>query len=174
MDACISLRKTYNAVLTSLTLNRYVTLFISSLPPLYILGYMIYNSTGAVTTFIYSSYLNGAGFSIFAALFISWILAIVSICKLMPNLLTVSIFVYKCLAHWALVSYIIILIYLSGYIGLGVTGYLSTGFIPPIMFLMFTVDIMRTARTTMYEQLENMRHDKTKVENITSVIVESA
>jgi hypothetical protein len=160
MDACISLRKTYNAILASLTVNNYVTLIISSLPQLYILSYMIYNVTTTVSAaFIYSSYMNGTGFSIFAVLLLSWILEIISLCKTMPNLLTVSIFVYRCFAHWALVSSIIILIYLSSYLGARTTGYLSAGLIPPILLLLFTVDILRASRTRMYKELE----DKSRV-----------
>lgn len=170
MDACISLRKTYNAVLNSLTVNRYMILLFSSLPQIYILCYMIYNSAVPTAPFIYSSYMNGTGFSIFAALLIGWILATVSICKIMPNLLSVSIFIYKCLAHWALVSFIIILFYLSSYLGLRLTGYLSIGFAPPILLLLFVVDILRTSRTKMYEQLETIRQ-QIKVEDVTNIIV---
>lgn len=152
-DKCKGLRKTYSAVLNYLTSNRVVLLFMAGLPQIYILTFMIVNST-MPSAFVYSNNISGTGFSIFAILFVMWILALYSIIKTMPNLLSLSIFIYKCLAHWSLVSNIIVLVYMSQYIGARITGYLTIGFLPPTLLLLFTADILRTQRAKMYQQLE--------------------
>ena len=154
-DTCISLRKTYTAVLKFLTSNNMVIAATTALPTIYVLGYMINNIT-SYTTIGYTSYLTGSGFSIFTILFIAWANAMFSIWKTMPNLLTVSIFIYKCIGHWALVSFLIILFYSSQYVASRITSYLASGFLPSVILLLFAADIMRTKRTKMYEALTSV------------------
>jgi hypothetical protein len=103
--------------------------------------------------YVYTTYLTSAGFSIFAILFAAWLVGIFSIWKTMPNLLSVTIFTYKCLGHWALVSFFIILFYMSQYLPSTITSYLSAGFLPPVVLLLFTADVMRTQRAKMWEAL---------------------
>ena len=151
-DFCVSLRKTYGAILHFLTANAAVAGVVSSVPPIYILGFMIYNSTSH-TPFIYASYMTGSGYSIFGVLGAAWLLACLSIWKMMPNLLTLSIFVYKCLGHWAFVSFVIVLFYFTHYAGIKVTAYLAAGLLPPVLLLLFAADVMRAQRTKMYAAL---------------------
>ena len=162
-DFCVSLRKTYGAILHFLTANALVAGIVGSIPPMYILGFMIYNST-STTPFIYASYMTGSGYSIFGVLGAAWLLACLSIWKMMPNLLTLSIFVYKCLGHWAFVSFVIVLFYFTHYAGIKVTAYLAAGLLPPVLLLLFAADVMRTQRTKMYAALAAAAHRITQPE----------
>jgi len=97
------------------------------------------------------------------------LIGLFSIWKTMPNLLTVSIFVYKCLGHWALVTFTIVIFYFSQYFVSSVTGNLSLGLLPSVGLLLFAADILRTQRTKMYGLLQSRVAD-----SITATINESA
>ena len=152
MDVCVSFRKTYNAILNFCASNTVTAALFGALPPVYILSYMIYNTTQN-TPFIYASYMTGSGFSIFGILAAGWLLACLSLWKTMPNLLSLTIFLYKCLGHWAFVSFVIVLFYFTHYAGFRVTGYLAAGLLPPIVLLLFAADVLRARRTKMYAAL---------------------
>jgi len=168
LDSCVSVRKTYVAILSLLTSNNIITSVVSFVPILYILSYTIYNVTNT-PAYLFSTYLTGSGFSIFGVLFASWLIGLFSIWKTMPNLLTVSIFVYKCLGHWALVTFTIVIFYFSQYFVSSVTGNLSLGLLPSVGLLLFAADILRTKRTKMYGLLQSRVAD-----SITATINESA
>jgi hypothetical protein len=159
-DKCISIRKTYEAVLNLLTSNNLSVIIISIIPIIYILGYTIHNLV-STTNYIY--YFTGAGFTLFSIILLAWFIVILSIWKTMPNLLTVSIFIYKCIGHWSLVSFLILIFYLSQYLSSSITQYLAFGFLPFIGFLIFATDVLRTKRTKMYSQLEAVNSDNSTI-----------
>lgn len=152
MDTCKPIRKTYDAVLKFLASNHYVAMFIASCPVIYIFGYTVSNSV-STAAIIYASYLSGIGYSFFAFLLLAWGLGCVSIWKKMPNVLTVSIFIYKCIGYWTLVSFMIIVFYVTSYMGTKVAGWLTTGFLPSVMLLLFATDVMRAVRCRLFEEL---------------------
>ena len=142
MDTCKPIRKTYDAVLKLLAANNYVAMFLASCPVLYIFGYVVSNSVSSnVGAFGILYYLNSIGYTLFATLLLAWAVGCVSIWKKMPNLLTVGIFVYKCIGHWALVSFVIIVFYVTSYAGSWVAGWLTTGFLPSVVLLLFTAEL---------------------------------
>ncbi len=150
-DTCRSLRKTYNAVLKMLTGWKWLPAIIAGIPVIYVIGFMIYSS--AISSLL-TSFLSGTGYTIFSVLMLSWILAVISIWKTLPNLITISIFIYKCIGHWSLVSFVVLLFYgihirASAYI-----YYLVAFLLPPIILLLFCADVMRTIRTRMFVALE--------------------
>ena len=166
MDACKPVRKTYDAVLKLLATNHYVAMFVASCPILYIFGYVVSNSvSSSVGAFGILSYLNSIGYTLFATLLLAWAVGCASIWKKMPNLLTVGIFVYKCIGHWTLVSFVIIIFYVTSYAGARVTGWLITGFLPSVLLLLFAADVMRAVRHRLFEELA--------VEGATATAVES-
>ena len=150
-DACVSLRKTYNAFLRLITTWNWLACIVAGTPIIYLLSFMIYNS---VYTSVIANMLSTAGYSVFGVLLVTWIIAIISILRNMPNLLTIAIFVYTCLGHWALVSFIILIFYgfsnLHGYILI----YLCTILLPSIMLLLISGDLMRAKRSLMFRALE--------------------
>ena len=163
-DLCLSLRKTYNAVINLVARYAKVAHIITIIPIIYILVFMIVNTTQNI--FIYSSYLTGSGFTIFTVLLIAWLISILSVWKIMPNLLTISIFVYKCLAHWALVSFLIILFYISQWVPTQVTGYFIILFILPIISLLFASDVMRAQRSNLYEILNRPIESTSEISSV--------
>lgn len=150
-DACVSLRKTYNAFLRLIITWNWLACIVAGAPMIYLLGFMIYNS---VYTSLIANMLSTSGYSVFGVLLVTWIIAVISILRNMPNLLTVAIFVYTCLGHWALVSFIILIFYgfsnLHGYIIL----YLCTILLPSILLLLISGDLMRAKRAMMFSALE--------------------
>ena len=164
-DACVSLRKTYNALLNGLTAWRWLSALMSGLPILYIFAFLVYN---ALHVNVYTSYLSGATYSMFGVLIFAWLLAILSISCMYPNVLTFSIFLYKCLGHWALVSFIILLFYGFSYLPSQLTGYIAAGIIPSILLLLFCADILRNQRSRMFKAIEDAN---AAVHNATAAMV---
>lgn len=151
-DACVSLRKTYNALLNGLTAWRWLAAILSGAPIIYLFAFLLYNS---LHTSIYTYYLSGATYSMFGVLIFAWLLAILSIFCMYPNILTFSIFLYKCLGHWALVSFIILLFYGFTYLPAQLTAYMAAGIIPSIVLLLFCADLLRNQRSRMFKAIED-------------------
>jgi hypothetical protein len=88
-------------------------------------------------------------------MFIVDILALVSIKKTMPNLLTVSKVYYSALGYWSLTNICILIV--SGY------GYYFSYLLPIAWFLVMfcilclvTADLLRTFRTAQYDHMESL------------------
>jgi hypothetical protein len=149
-DACVSLRKTYNAILKVLTTWTWLACLVAGAPVLYLISFMIYNS---VRPSFIASLLSTSGYSVFGVLLVAWIIGAISIWKNLPNLLTVTIFIYTCLGHWSLVSFIILIFYGFSNLPGSYILYLCTALLPSILLLLFSGDLMRKKRTMMFEAL---------------------
>lgn len=153
-DACVSLRKTYNAFLRLIITWNWLACIVAGTPMIYLLGFMIYNS---VYTSVIANMLSTSGYSVFGVLLATWVIAVISILRNMPNLLTIAIFVYTCLGHWSLISLLILIFYglgnhLPGYILM----YLCAILIPSILLLLISGDLMRAKRALMFRALEQV------------------
>ena len=151
-DACVSLRKTYNAFLRLIITWNWLACIVAGTPMIYLLGFLIYNS---VYTSLMANMLSTSGYSGFGILLATWVIAVISILRNMPNLLTIAIFVYSCLGHWSLISLLILIFYglgnhLPGYILM----YLCAILIPSILLLLISGDLMRAKRLLMFRALE--------------------
>lgn len=151
-DACISLRKTYNGFLKLLTTWTWLAYIVSGLPVLYIMTFMVYNS---VNVSYIGSLLSTSGYSVFGVLLVAWIVAVISIWKNLPNLLTLTIFIYTCLGHWSLVSLIVLIFYGFSNLPGSYIAYLCTALLPSILLLILSGDLMRKKRSLMFEALNS-------------------
>jgi hypothetical protein len=149
-DACVSLRKTYNGFLKLLTTWTWLAYIVAGAPVLYLLGFMIFNS---VNVTVIGSLLSTSGYSVFGVLLVAWIIAVISIWKNLPNVLTFTIFIYTCLGHWSLVSLIILIFYGFHNLPGSYLAYLCTALLPSILLLILSGDLMRAKRTMIYEEL---------------------
>jgi hypothetical protein len=156
-DACSSLRKSYAACLRALTLNRWIGGACTLLPIAYIFSFMLTNSVGSYALAVY---LMGPGWTIFSVLLMAWILMVICLWQRCPNLLSVSIFLFTCFGHWALVSFVVVLGYASRDLSrtsvaaatqLG--SYFTAGLLPPVLLLLLAADVLRTQRDRMFEEL---------------------
>ena len=143
-DACVSLRKTYTAVLGALVAYSWMAGVIAGLPVLYFIGFLIYNS---VNPSYIASLLSTSGYSVFGVLLFAWLVAALSIWRMMPNLLTFTIFIYTCLGHWSLVSFVILIFYGFHNLPWSYMAYLCTILLPSILLLLFSGDLMRAKRS---------------------------
>lgn len=150
-DACVSLRKTYTAVLGALVAYSWMAGVTAGLPVLYFIGFLIYNS---VNPSYIASLLSTSGYSVFGVLLFAWVVAAVSIWRTMPNLLTFTIFIYTCLGHWSLVSFVILIFYGFHNLPWSYMAYLFTILLPSILLLLFSGDLMRAKRSAMFRELE--------------------
>lgn len=150
-DACVSLRKTYNAILGVLTAWSWMAGVVAGTPVLYFIGFLIYNS---VNPSYIASLLSTSGYSVFGVLLFAWLIAVLSIWKVMPNLLTFTIFVYTCLGHWSLVSFTILIFYGFHNLPGSYILYLCAILLPSISLLLFSGDLMRAKRKAMFRELE--------------------
>ena len=149
-DACISLRKTYNALLKLITTWNWLACIVAGTPVLYIISFMIYNS---VSPSYIATLLSTSGYSVFGVLLAAWCIGAISIWKNLPNLLTLTIFIYTCLGHWSLVSFIVLIFYGFKNLPGSYLLYLCTALLPSILLLLFSGDLMRKKRAMMFEAL---------------------
>lgn len=152
IDRCSGLRKSYAAILKGCASNNLVAALLSGLPFYYSLSVGIYQSVGAHS---YLTAIFGSSVWIFMSiLLIAWLLAGFAIWKTLPNLLSVSVFVYTAMGHWCLISGLIVMFYVSSQVPLNVTGYLLTAMLPSIALLLLSGDILRGVRGRLYGEVE--------------------
>lgn len=163
-DACVSLRKTYNGFLKLIITWNWLACLIAGTPVIYILSFMVYNS---VYTSVVSRLLSTSGYSVFGVLMATWAIGIFSILKNMPNLLTIPIFVYTCLGHWSLVSFIILIFYGFSNLPGSIISYMCAILLPSILMLLVSGDLMRAKRAMMFSVLAQ------PVQPLESVVVDS-
>jgi len=146
-DLCSGVRKAYDAIVRALASNNIVTALLTGIP-----FYYSY-SVGIAATRSTAAYFTSAicGFSI--VLTVAWILGIVAMWKTMPNLLTVTIMTYRAFGYWCLVSFFLVLSYALPYLPAGSLGYVLAVILPSILFLLVCGDVLRAARTRLYEVL---------------------
>jgi hypothetical protein len=149
-DYFSGLRKAYNGILSGLSSNNVLALLICGAPFYYGLGFSIY---GTAMRSYAATALGGAAWAFMTILLIAWILAAIAVRKTMPNLLSVSVFIYTTMGHWCLVSGFIVAVYVSSMVPFTYTSYLLSAFLPSILFLIFCGDVLRALRRRMYEQI---------------------
>lgn len=152
-DCFKGLRTTYNSVLKAVASNNIVAMIISGSPFYYMLGYGIYYSRVAGG----QPLLLSANWGFMTILVLAWIIASVSIWKIMPNLLTFSIFVYTSIGHWCLISLFVFLCYLMYYTPIGSTASLLSALMPPILLLLLSGDVLRSVRTRLYALIDGSK-----------------
>jgi hypothetical protein len=167
------LRKSYNSIIKAFASNNIVALTICGIPFYYMCGYGIF----------YSRYTSSIGMLLsavwtFMSIFLlTWVTAAVAVWKVMPNLLTSSIFIYTAIGHWCLISLFVILCYLSSYIPMGYAGSLLSAIMPPILFLLICGDILRAVRTRLYllvEQANTIQPSNTAIAPVDTATIQPA
>jgi len=151
-DYFSGLRKAYNGVLSGLSSNNVLALLVCGAPFYYGLGFSIYGS--AMRTYAATA-LGGAAWAFMTILLIAWIIAAIAVRKTMPNLLSISVFIYTTMGHWCLVSGIIVAVYVSSMVPFIYTSYLLSAFLPSILFLIFCGDVLRALRRRMYDHINS-------------------
>ena len=151
-DLCKGVRETYNALLKVFSSNDKIGFFLSGVPIYFISIFLMAHSINSRV----SSSLSYPSYIILIILGLTWLLAGFTIFKKLPNLLTLSIFVYKCIAHWSLVSSLILVFYGVSILPRFFITYLFSGLFPLIVLLFFCGDIMRSIRTRIFESFNNV------------------
>ena len=152
-DLFKGLRTAYNTLIQFLASNGSVAIALCGSPAYYMITFAMYQSINYASnpaTYAFSS----SSYTLFGILFLFWILALISVWKLLPNLLTVSIFVFTCIGHWCLVSGAIMVFYGWSQLPYIYTSYLLSGLLPSILLLLISGDILRGVRKRFYGLLE--------------------
>lgn len=150
-DSCRGIRRTYGACITTLASKGWVSILCIGLAVYIVTAFLIIQSVRNNYAYIV---LSKPTYIIFGVMVANWALAAVTIWKRLPNLLTLCIFVYNCLGHWSLVSFIILICYGSSILSGGYMSYIVSGLIPGIIGLMLAVDIMRSVRARLFREIE--------------------
>ena len=152
-DLFKGLRSAYNLFIQFLSHNNIVSVILSGSPAYYIIFFVIYqNSIYPNNPAIY--YLSQYAYTIMGILLVFWLLASISIWRVLPNLLTISIFIYTCIGHWCLISGFIMVFYGWSQLPYYYTSYLLSGLLPSILLLLISGDIMRGVKKRFYGLLE--------------------
>ena len=149
LDYCFGCRKAYASILKTIAANNIIAMLVAGIPNYYILTLGIYQASSSIL------YQYTSAIWVFLSIFlVAWIIAGIAMWKIMPNLLTISIFVYKAVGYWCLVSTFIVAFYVSMYVPGAVLSYALWSLMPSIVFLLVCGDILRAVRTRLYEVLE--------------------
>lgn len=147
-DYCSGLRKSYDAITKALASNNIVAALFTGLPYYYLFG------VGTYQTRMTIGYYTSAVWVFSAILTIAWLIGLFAMWKTMPNLLTFTIFIYKAFGYWCLVSFFIVICYLTAYLPSGWLGLIVAAILPSILFLLVCADVLREVRTRLYKVLE--------------------
>ena len=138
VDGCAGLRRLYARFFALVTANPYVACFLMGVPTLYLFGFAV-AMTQNVLAFNADNFAEPAWVLDFV--FVAcWTLAILCVVFSMPNVIALPLFIMRVLSHWALVSFILLLLYPAYYSGLGALLGLLAGL---IVAMLFSADIMR-------------------------------
>lgn len=146
-DLCSGVRKTYDAVVRALAANNVAAALIAGIPFYYMYSVAVAATRSSV------AYFTSAIWAFSVVLTLAWILGIVAMVKTMPNLLTVTIIVYRAFGYWCLVSFFLVLAYTLPYLPSGSLGYILAVILPSILFLLVCGDVLRAVRTRLYAAL---------------------
>ena len=144
VDYCSGVRKAYDAIVKALASNNIVAALVTGMPYYYLFG------VGGAQARNTVGYYTSAVWVFSAVLTVAWILGILAMWKTMPNLLTITIMVYRAFGYWCLVSAFLVLTYISSYLPAGWLGYILSAILPSILFLLVCGDVLRAVRTRLY------------------------
>ena len=148
VDRCKGCRTTYNAVVRAIASNNIISILFAGIPNYILISF------AAAQFYVVQSLFASASYTIMSILLLAWILAIISALRTYPNLLSVSIFVYKCLAHWSLVSLLIVAFYGWQFVAMGAMGSLLGTLFPLIMTLYVCGDVLDRLRARLLSDIE--------------------
>lgn len=149
-DYCKGLRGFYKALTDLLATNNIVAMLFGGIPLYMMIGW----STTDLTKL---PYIGGFIYLILVLIALSWLIAGVCMWRLYPNLLSVSIFVYNSLAHWALVSILMVLFYGWSFLPFQVFGRVLGALLPLIAALYICGDVMVKVRRGLFATIETSR-----------------
>jgi hypothetical protein len=158
-DGCVFVRDAYNGFLNLCGSNRWVSTFMFGGPVYWFMGCIIYYSKiwGDGN---YRNTVASPAYTILAILMFSWCLAIFSVFRFWPNLLSISIFIHESFGHWCLVS-LMMLWYISNQ-SISITAELMKMYFAlialPILLLLIGAEILRTHRSKMFSH--NVSQDR--------------
>lgn len=147
-------RKAYAGILKAVAANNIIALLLVGSPIYYILGLSLSFLNQQNRYYYLENYMK-VGWSFMGVLMGAWLVAAFALWKVMPNLLTLSIFVYKSIGYWCLVSACIAIVNIQSNIYEGILSYILWGLFPSVIILLMCGDILRSARSRMYETLES-------------------
>lgn len=150
VDRCKGCRAAYNAIIRAIGSNNIISILFSDIP-----NYLLI-SFAATRFFVVHSLFTSASYTIMSVLLVAWILAIISTLRVYPNLLSVSIFVYKCLAHWSLVSLLIVLFYGWQFLAVSIMGSLLGTLFPLILTLYVCGDVLHRVRARLFTDIQRL------------------
>ena len=149
VDRCKGCRATYNAIVRAIASNNIISILFAGIP-----NYILITLSASQFGYFVHSIFTSASYTILAVLLLAWILSIISALRVYPNLLSVSIFIYKCLAHWSLVSLVIVVFYGWQYVALGIMGSLLGTLFPLILSLYVCGDVLERVRQRLFGVIE--------------------
>ena len=157
LDYCLGCRKAYASIIKTIAANNIIALAVAGIPIYYILSLGIYQASASII-YQYTS----AVWVLMSIFIIAWIIAAIATWKVMPNLLSFSIFIYKAFGYWCLVSTFIVAFYVSPYISGTLLSYALWCLMPSILFLLVCGDILRSVRSRLYAALERPIQETTE------------
>lgn len=140
-DMCKSVRRSYASVLTLLTYNQIIALSICSLSPLFSSLFISYYASD------FHVFLSFA-ITLVITLWVLWFIAVVTVWKMAPNALSISIVPTQAISHWLTINLILMVWYNQYRISWSVYGLT----VPLLFLLNISIDIQRELRARLYRR----------------------
>jgi hypothetical protein len=152
-DLCKGVRTTYVACLNFLAANGWAAAVLSGLPTYTLIVAMI-NIHSSSPQYFVADIIGRGLYVLFTIITLTWLIGLLSLWRMLPNLLTLTIFSYTALAHWSIVSFLILMVYGWGVLPLQVFAYLTAILIPGTIVLLLCGDLLRIRRQLMFKAIE--------------------
>lgn len=140
-DMCKTVRRSYTSILTFLTHNQIIALSICSLSPLFSSLFIAYYASDL---HVFLSF----AITLVVTLWFLWFIAVVTIWKMAPNALSISIIPTQAIAHWLTINLILMIWYNQYRISWSVYGLT----VPLLFLLNISIDIQRELRARLYRR----------------------
>jgi hypothetical protein len=156
-DYCKGPRAFYKSFTTLISTNSIVALLFAGIPLYIMIGW-------ATTDLTQLPYIGGFIYLLLVLIAIAWIIAGVCMWRIYPNMLSVSVFVYTSLAHWAFVSILMVLFYGWSFLPFQLFGRVMGALLPLIATLYVCGDALVEVRKRLFTTIANAQSTATAVE----------
>jgi hypothetical protein len=147
-DHCKGLRASYKSLTTLISANSIVALLFAGIPLYIMIGW-------ATTDLTRLPYIGGFIYLLLVLIALAWIIAGLCMWRTYPNLLSVAVFVYTSLAHWAFVSILMVLFYGWSFLPFQLFGRVMGALLPLIAALYICGDVLVEVRKRLFAAIAN-------------------
>jgi hypothetical protein len=155
-DLCRGFRECYNAILKAVVANPHVAGFCMGIPTYFLLSALLFQ--GTMLSFVpeavyFQTNLSAPYYTILALNIVAWILELIAVHKMLPNLLGICAFCHTAFGSWWFVNFVIL--FLAGwyYIPFRVMFAVLLSILSPAIIWHITGDVLRAYKKKLIDEI---------------------